>query len=122
MASTELVTAVTREGKFNKNAARRVRVGDERGHQEFGINVDPLFLAAEIFCVVLEHAELELTFGHVANLRDSWCRREDCRDSRRRREARMSTAGPSQDANCAPWGGSAAADSASEAASVGVAP
>ena len=26
MASTELVTAVTREGKFNKNAARRVRV------------------------------------------------------------------------------------------------
>jgi large subunit ribosomal protein L25 len=26
MASTELITAVTREGKFNKNAARRVRV------------------------------------------------------------------------------------------------
>jgi large subunit ribosomal protein L25 len=26
MASTELVTAVTREGRFNKNAARRVRV------------------------------------------------------------------------------------------------
>ncbi len=26
MATTELVTAVTREGKFNKNAARRVRV------------------------------------------------------------------------------------------------
>ncbi len=26
MASTELVTAMTREGKFNKNAARRVRV------------------------------------------------------------------------------------------------
>jgi hypothetical protein len=31
----------------------------------------------------------------------------------------MSAAGPSQDANCAPFGGSAAADLANEAASVG---